>query len=143
MLKQRNLQRQHGLKRGIVELGSAGGTEESECCVVAEAVIYGEARCYAPGILRVESQPLHVLREAAIAGRRTGTGCPVGDRKSSGGRARQVHHKLLRISEIERGILGEYGQVFRVAGKRAAQDGFMDESTPKLGEWRPDVWLTL
>ena len=107
--------------------------------VVAKAVIHGQVRSHAPGILGVKSQPLHVLRKAAIAGRRIGAD-GAGRDLACGGRAGQIHRELLRVCQIIRGILREYGQVFRVARSAPLITGSWMKSTPKLGEWRPEEW---
>ena len=54
--------------RGIVRLAAAGGGEQTESGLVTQAVIHGEMWSSAPGILRVESEALHILREAAVVG---------------------------------------------------------------------------
>ena len=53
----------------IETLVMAGRDEEAERRVVTQAIIYGEISRDAPGIFGVEAETLHILREAAIAGR--------------------------------------------------------------------------
>src|SRR5580658_11081724 len=84
ILEEGNLQRAQRQERGVIQLGLAGRGEESEAGVVAKAVVDSEAGCHAPGILCIESQPLHVLREAAVARGRTGARCS--RRNLNGGR---------------------------------------------------------
>src|SRR5579859_95741 len=53
-------------ERGIDGLIVAGSNEESVSGVVTQAVIDGELFRGVPRVLRVESEPLYVLREAAV-----------------------------------------------------------------------------
>jgi len=53
----------------IRALAVTGSREQSKRRVVAKAVIDRQMRRDAPGVLRVNSKPLHILRKAAIAGR--------------------------------------------------------------------------
>jgi hypothetical protein len=61
------IERRHGLHSRVVALVAAIGVKEPESSVIAQAVIHREIRAYAPGILRIKSQPLYVLGETAIA----------------------------------------------------------------------------
>src|SRR5579863_9995233 len=84
-------------------------------------------RRHAPGILSIKSQPLDVLRKAAVAGGRSGTGGSTRNWKRGSGGACQIHGELRGMARVERGILGENREIFRIGGKRTAQDRFMDE----------------
>ena len=64
----RNLQRLQRNVRTVLSLGSARTLEEPVGGLVTEAVVDREVMRDAPGILAIEGQPLHVLREAAVAG---------------------------------------------------------------------------
>ena len=64
---QRNPQRLERDVPRIVDLASPRSNEQTPRRRVAEPIIEGQILPYAPGILRVNRQPLHVLREAAVA----------------------------------------------------------------------------
>src|ERR1039458_5107010 len=66
MLEQGHLQSLHGEQAGVVQLGSSGGREEPESGVVPQAEVQGKMRGRAPGILRVQAEPLYILRESTI-----------------------------------------------------------------------------
>src|SRR5258708_144057 len=57
----------NGQDRRVLCLIAAIGIEQTKRSVIAQAVIDCEVVPDAPGILRVEAQPLHLLRKAAIA----------------------------------------------------------------------------
>src|ERR1035441_637132 len=73
VLKQRNLQTFDRKERGVRRLRPSGGREEAKSGIVAQADVDREMGRRPPGILSVESQPLHVLRKGAIARGRAGT----------------------------------------------------------------------
>ena len=64
----RNLQRLQRDERRILRLAAARSYEQAERRLITQPVIDREVRRHAPGIFRVEREPLHVLREAAVAG---------------------------------------------------------------------------
>ena len=66
---QRNLQRLQREKRGILRLAVAGRGKQTEGRLLAQSVVERQMPRDAPRILRVEAEPLHALREAAVAGR--------------------------------------------------------------------------
>ena len=88
----RNLQRLKCDVCRIVGLTAAGGGEETESGLVTQAVIHGEMWSGAPGILRVESEALHVLREAAVVG-------------GSGGSAMFQHPLQVQCSLVQYSLL--------------------------------------
>src|SRR6266481_4004863 len=85
----------------IRALAVTGSREQPRRRIVAKAVIDRQMRRDAPGVLRVNSETLDVLREAAIAGR-SGSASHVG-RNGRGARGAEI--KLRRISRIKAGIV--------------------------------------
>src|SRR6266852_7500748 len=127
---ERNIQRLQSQESGVVSLTASRSGEEPESGVVAQAVVDCQMTGDSPGILCVESQPLHILRKGAIAGRRVRAG-----RIRRGIRAaHQILRKLLRVGQIVCWIHYELRQVFCRARKGAAQDGLVNEVNTK--PWR-------
>src|SRR5712692_4499156 len=112
---------------GIHVLVMAGSDEEAKGAVVAQAVVDCQMRGDAPGILDVNSEPLHVLREAAIAGR-SGGACHAGrDRRSAGG----AEIKDGGIGGVETGIVRVGQNGFGSGGEGAAENWLVNEVDTK------------
>src|SRR6202795_1085444 len=109
---QRNVERIESLEGGILRLVAAGGDEEAEGSVVAEASIDGEGWSDAQGVFGVEAEAAERLGEGAVAGGGVGALCIW---KRNGG-ATGVGGELRGIVEIEGWIFGELDQVFRGGG---------------------------
>src|SRR5580658_7127808 len=90
-----NLQRGESAQRRIDRLALTGTGEQSESGVVSQAVIHDEPRSDPPGILGVDTEALHILREAAVACGCDGASCGV------------IRGELGKISEIKSRIFGE------------------------------------
>src|ERR1035441_9060914 len=127
MQEQRHLQRLNREQAGVVQLGSSGSREEPESGVVPQAEDQGKMRGPSPGILRIQAEALHILRETAVARRRARTGCTVRDRQGRRGRAVEIYGELLRVRQVVGGILREDRQVLRIPRKGAAQHRLVDE----------------
>src|ERR1700722_7097784 len=124
-MPKRNLQRLQRQVRGILQFGASRRIEKSKGGVVAQSVINGEMSGHAPGILRVKSEPLHVLREAPVARRhRSATNCR---RRIRLYRATGTEEKFRRIGCVKTGILRISQDRFRRPGKRAAQYRFVNK----------------
>src|SRR5258707_1380409 len=107
-------------------LVSAIGVDQAERGVIAQAIVHGEVLMDAPRILSVEAEPLHVLREPAIAG---------DDRLI--GRISKIYGESTRVGGVETWVLRQPKQNFRIVSQSSAQYRFMDEVDPKLGRMVP------
>ena len=112
----RNLQRLECYICRIVRLAAARGFEQAKRRLVTQAVIHGEMWSDAPGIFRVESEALHVLREAAVVG---------GSSRSAGSQVIEKYRG--RLTYVISWILRERIQGFGIARKCAAQHRFVNE----------------
>ena len=127
----------------VLVLIASIGIEETKGGVVAEAIIYGEVRADAPGILSIEAQPLDILRKLSAAGRPV---CNCGQRITgsiyrTGVRVRrrkpriagEERCKTLSAAEQIAGIQRrELNQPLRAVGQPSAQHRLMDEINAKL-----------
>src|SRR6266436_6570885 len=103
---------------GIHALVVAGSDEEAKGAVVAQAVVDCQMRGDAPGVLGVNSKPLHILREAAIAGR---------DRRSAG----ETEIKEGGIGDVEAGIVRISQNGFGGGDEGAAENRLVNEVDTK------------
>jgi hypothetical protein len=93
------------------------------------AVVDYQMRSDAPGVLGVNSQALHILREAAVAGGIR----EAADTAGHGRSAAQVEIKLGRIRGVEARIIGVGKNRFGGGGESAAHHRLMDEIDAKAG----------
>ena len=135
-----------GIKReqeGIQRLAASGGDEETESCVVAQAVIDGEISRDAPGILGVDAEALDILRKAAVAGRSDAASCA--GRDIGEGVAEQAVRSVVNccgVRGVVRGIEDERSQRFRICGERAAHDRLVNEINSEARCVLPVVCVT-
>ena len=113
----------------------AGSYEKTEGGVVAQAVVDGQMRGGAPGVLGVNSQALHVLRKAAIAGGSKGGEGTRGIRRLVRGIVRIAGHdgrKLaLMIGQIEAWILRRRVDILGSGGQGAAKNRLVNKVDAK------------
>ncbi len=132
MLEQRNLQRLNGLQRGIRQLRLSRGHKKTKGGFVAQSVVDSEARRHPPGILRIQSQALHVLREAAVARRRAAALRSSVTAKAAVGVQLRSTANCAGLVEIEGWILREDSEVLGRCRQGAAHHRLMDEVHAKL-----------
>src|SRR5690348_15184664 len=104
----------------VLILIAAGGAEESKGRVVTQTKIQSEAGTNSPGVLKVQSKPLHTLRKRSVAG---------GNEFAAG---REIRGKFSRVGDIERRVLWKFDQGFRIVGQPAAEHRFVNEVRAEL-----------
>src|SRR5258708_131675 len=112
---------------GIQGLVVAGSEKKGERGVVAQAVVDGQTRSDAPGILGVDSQTLNVLRKAAV----TGGSCGAPDTGRDGRSTRGAEIKGGRIGGVEAGVIRISQYRFGGSGEGAAENRLVNKTDAK------------
>jgi len=135
---QRNLQRLQRQQRRIAGLAAPRGGEQPEGGVVAQSVIHHQMRVDAPGILAIDAQPLHVLREAAVAARVLVAVVP----ESHSARSFKSWVNCAVLFTYDVGSSGKMVRFSAVPESAPLSTGSWMKFTPKRGAWLAAVWLT-
>src|SRR5690348_14302648 len=126
-VNQRNLQSLQREESWILQLRLPRRSEKSKRRVVANPRINRQMRRHPPEIFDVNSEPLHVLRKAAVSRGRRFARCSGSRLQAAAWRAREIHRKLLRIANVIRGVHRERGEALCISGERAAEHRLMNE----------------